>query len=398
MDIREAVAGVPIGVPLAVALSGGLDSTVLLHAVATLVVPDRLRGIHINHGLQPEACTWERHCGAFAATLGVPFHALRRPPRPGNVEAGARRARYGVWRTALAAGEVLLLAHHADDQAETVLWQAATGRAPIGMPRERPLGAGRLCRPFLGVRREALGEYAAEHRLHWVEDPSNADLAYDRNYIRHQILPRLEARFPGAAARLAARAGDWVVRPAGAPVAVAGLGKAALRDWLGAAVSDRGIEEMLRQARARPGASPAIRLRDGRTVRRHGGFLHLVEPDASAREQDPPLQVRAGCAATFGQGTLAWRRAGRGLPDATTWTVGYRRGGECIAPAGRGVTKTLKALFQEAGVPPWRRSAWPLLFEGDALVAVPGIAVSGTRAVDGGWWPCWQPAPGGGPG
>ena len=396
MDVREAVAGVPIGVPLAVALSGGLDSTVLLHAVATFVAPDTLRGIHVNHGLQPEADAWERHCGAFAGTLGVPFLALRRPPPPGNVEAGARRARYGAWRTALAAGEVLLLAHHADDQAETVLWQWATGRAPVGMPRERPLGAGRLYRPFLALGRETLREYTVQHGLRWVEDASNADLAHDRNYLRHEILPRLEARFPGAAAALAARAGDWVVRPVDEPLPVAGLGRAALRDWLGAAVSDRGIEEILRQAHARQAASPAIRLRDGRAVRRHGGHLHLVGREVAIDTGE--VRVRAGCTATLPHGTLTWRREARGLADAAAWTVAYRRGGERIAPAGRGVTKTLKALFQEAGVPPWRRSTWPLLFEGDALVAVPGITVSGTRAVDGGWWPCWQPADGGGPG
>ena len=175
-------------------VSGGLDSTVLLHAVATVAAPDRVRAIHVNHGLHEAADAWERRCEAFAATLSVPFDALRVRVRAGNVEAGARRARYRAWTNALAPAEVLLLAHHADDQAETVVWQFATGRAPVGMPRARPLGAGRLLRPLLALRRRTLEAYARKHRLRWVEDDTNADTTHDRNYLRHVVLPRGRGR------------------------------------------------------------------------------------------------------------------------------------------------------------------------------------------------------------
>ena len=280
-EVREAVAAVPLSAAVAVAWSGGVDSTVLLHAIATRVAPAEVRALHVNHALQPDAAGWERHCRAWAARLGVALHVIEAPVPPGNVEAGARRVRYGAWARMLGPGELLLLAHHADDQAETVLWQLATGRAAVGMPRERPLGSGSLLRPLLDLRKETLRAYALEHGLEWVEDPTNADTAYDRNFIRHEILPRLEARYPGAARGLAASVGPWAVAPAGGPVRVAGLDRATLRRWLGAAVSERCVDEVLRQAAARPGATPVVTLPDGRTVRRHEGRLHLVERDAS---------------------------------------------------------------------------------------------------------------------
>ena len=390
-EVREAVAVVPPAAAVAVAWSGGVDSTVLLHAVATCAAPASLRALHVNHALQPDAALWEHHCRAMAARLGVALDVIEAPVPPGNVEAGARRARYRAWARMLGEGELLLLAHHADDQAETVLWQLATGRAPIGMPRERPLGSGSLLRPLLAVRKETLGAYARQHGIEWVEDATNADTGYDRNFIRHEILPRLEARYPGAARALAASAGAWAVAPAGEPVPVSGLDRATLRRWLGAAVSERCVDEVLRQAIARPGATPIVTLPDGRTVRRHGGRLHLVEPDERRSRETAPVCGRAGETLTLPHGRITWRRAPRGLSYGAPCAVAYRRGGERCRPAGRGVTKTVKALFQEAGIPPWQRSRWPLLHGESGLVAVAGIAVANDQAVEDGWWPVWEP-------
>ena len=392
LEVGRAVAAVPPGVSVSVAWSGGLDSTVLLHAMAVRAAPGDLRALHVNHGLQPDAARWERHCRAAAERLGVPLRVIAAPVPSGNVEAQARRVRYGAWTRLLGLGELLLLAHHADDQAETVLWQLATGRAPVGMPRERPLGRGRLLRPLLGVRGETLRAYAREHGLDWVEDTTNADTAYGRNYIRHEILPRIETRYPGAASALAAFAGAWAVAPAGDALALAGLDRAALRRWLGAAVSERCVDEVLRQAAARPGAMPAVRLPDGRTIRRHRGNLHLVAPDAARTCPEPRVPVRAGETAALPHGRVVWRRAPRGLADRALCAVGYRCGGERVRPAGRGVTKTLKALFREAGIPPWQRLRWPLLLKGGSgIVAVPGLAVAEAEAVEDGWWPDWEP-------
>ncbi len=390
-EVREAVAAVPPAAAVAVAWSGGVDSTVLLHAVAARAAPAGVRALHVNHGLQPDAVRWERHCRTVAAGLGVPLEVIAAPVPPGNVEARARGARYRAWARTLGQGELLLLAHHADDQAETVLWQLATGRAPVGMPRERPLGSGSMLRPLLELRKETLCAYAREHGLEWVEDLMNADTAYDRNFIRHEILPRLEARYPGAARALAASAGAWAVAPAGGPVLVAGLDRATLRRWLGAAVSERCVDEVLRQAAARPGATPVVKLPDGRTVRRHGGRLHLVEREATPSPGGGSVCGRAGETVTLPHGRIVWRRATCGLAGGTPCAVAYRRGGERIRPAGRGVTKTLKALFREAGIAPWQRSRWPLLQGASGIVAVPGLAVAEDRAVPDGWWPDWEP-------
>lgn len=391
VEVREAVAAVPRGAAVAVAWSGGVDSTVLLHAVATRAAPAGVRAVHVNHGLQPDAVHWERHCRTVAARLGVPFEAVAAPVPPGNVEAGARRVRYGAWARMLGRGELLLLAHHADDQAETVLWQLATGRAPVGMPRARPLGRGGLLRPLLGVRKETLRAHAREHGLEWVEDATNSDTAYDRNFIRHEVLPRLEARYPGAARALAAAAGAWAVAPGGEPIRVTGLDRATLRRWLGAAVSERCVEEVLRQAGARPGAAPVVTLPDGRTVRRYDGRLYLVARGAGEPWPAAPVCGRAGETVALPHGRIVWRRAPRGLRDDAPCAVTCRQGGERLRPAGRGVTKTLKALFQETGIPPWRRSRWPLLRGASGIVAVPGLAVAEDQAVDAGWWPDWEP-------
>ena len=391
LEVREAVAAVPADAAVAVAWSGGVDSTVLLHAVVTRAAPAVVRAVHVNHGLQPDAVSWERHCRAVAARLGVACEVIAAHVPPGNVEAGARRARYRAWARMLGEGELLLLAHHADDQAETVLWQLATGRAPVGMPRERPLGQGGLLRPLLGLRKETLRAYAREHGLEWVEDATNADTAHDRNFIRHEILPRLEARYPGAVRALATAAGTWAVAPAGEPLPVAGVDRETLRRWLGAAVSDRCVDEVLRQAAARADATPVVTLPDGRTVRRHDGRLYLVAREAGCPPAGAPVCGRAGETVALPHGRVVWRRAPRGLPDGTPCAVVYRRGGERIRPAGRGVTKALKALFQEAGIPPWERSRWPLLRGAAGIVAAPGLAVVEDQAVEEGWWPDWEP-------
>lgn len=387
MELGGALDVIPGDAQLCVAYSGGLDSTVLLHALAHRCAR-RVRAVHVNHQLQARADDWERHCVEFAGMLGVPLVVVHATVQRGNLEAQARRARYHAWQEVLRTDEWLLLAHHADDQAETVLWQLVTGRAPVGMPRERPLGDGRLLRPLLNLRRVALEDYAKTHELAWVRDPSNADTSYDRNFIRLQIVPKIDARFPDAIAAIAAHAGMVVTRPSGAPLAVADLTAQALREWLGMAVSDRLVEEILRQTDARDDAAPEIALPDERSVRRYDGRIYVVEAASIERGAG---DVRVGRAVAWSHGALAWRQAQRGLADGRTFTVRHRRGAERITPAGRGVSKDLKTLFQEARIPPWQRPAWPLLFDGGDLIAVPGIAVADASAVPDGWWPSWQP-------
>lgn len=385
--VREAIAAVPPG-PLAVAVSGGLDSTVLLHAAKHGLPGRPLRALHINHGLHEDAPAWERHARECAAALGTPFEALHVTVAPGNLQGQARRARYRAWREALRPGETLLLAHHADDQAETVLWQLASGRAPVGMPCERPLGVGRLARPFLNVRRTTLATYAAAHQLRWIEDPANADTRFDRVYIRHEIMPRLKARFPDAVTSIAASVGTALPAPPATPLPTKGLDAATLAAWLGVPTPPKRLSEILRQAAAREDAAPVIRLPDGRSVRRHAGHLHLVAQ--TTPEPEGRLMV-AGERTVLSHGVLSWHRGTSGLAEGRSFTLRYRRGAERITPVGRGVTKPLKTLFQEAQVPPWQRSTWPLLFDGKALAAVPNIAIAERHAVPDGWLPTWKP-------
>ena len=390
----RALASIPDAGSIAVAFSGGLDSTVLLHAAAMRFPAAGLRALHVNHGLQPEARDWQRHCERAADALRVAIEVLPVTVRGGNVEARARDARYAAWRETLGPSEQLLLGHHADDQAETVLWRLFTGRAPVGMPRARPLGAGSLLRPLLHLRRSRLIEYARSNRLSWVEDPSNADTGRDRNFIRHEIVPRIEARFPGAVDILSGVAPD-AFAVSGASLPIAGLTAREMRAWLRVGVPDRRVGEILRQAHAARDANPIVRLPDGDTVRRYGDRLYRVpRPPMRDIRQSEDARIEVGRAARLPHGTIRWRRGQAGLPAGGALTVRYRSGAERLAPAGRGVSKRLKTLFQEHRIPPWQRDVWPLLFSGDALAAVPGVAVAEKFAVSGGWCPEWTPGRG----
>lgn len=393
-DVVRALASIPDAGSVAVGFSGGLDSTVLLHAAAIRFPASSLRALHVNHGLQPEARDWQRHCEGVAEALGIAIEVLHVTVRAGNVEARARGARYAAWRETLGPSEQLLLGHHADDQAETVLWRLFTGRAPVGMPDSRPLGAGSLLRPLLHLRRSRLLEYAESNRLSWVEDPSNADTGRDRNFIRHEIVPRIEARFPGAVDILSAVAPDAFAIP-GTSVPIAGLAEREVRAWLRMGVSDRFVGEILRQAHAASDANPIVRLPDGDTVRRYGDHLYRVPrlPMRDIRESEN-RRIEVGRAEQLPHGTLRWRRGQAGLLSGGDLTVRYRSGAERLAPAGRGVSKRLKTLFQEHRIPPWQRNVWPLLFSGDTLAAVPGVAVAEKFAVSGGWCPEWTPGQG----
>ncbi len=368
-----------------VAFSGGSDSTVLLHALRD--VPG-VAATHIDHGLDEDSPTWARQCARVAADFGVGFEARRVcVAASGNREQAARRARYAAWRELLRPGDLLALAHHADDQAETRIWQLLTGREPGGMPAERRLGSGSLVRPLLAVRRAAITAYAEHHGLRWIEDPSNTDLSFDRNYIRARILPRIEERFPGAVERLARP------RPVAAPMplAASAVSTNMIADWLRAAglpVAQAAVAEILRQTSACRDRVPRVAVAPGIHAWRHADHWHLVRDRAPVTTQ----QATVGTCARIASGVLGWRRGGRGLPGGMRATMRARSGGERLRVDGRNVTKSVKALLHDAGVPPWRRPGWPLLYADDErLVALPGLAVAEDAAVASGWQPEWTP-------
>jgi len=193
-----------------IAFSGGLDSTVLLHLLATLAKTDTfppLSAIHVHHGLQAAADAWPAHCRAVCDALGVPLQVIRVQVRPGaSLERAAREARYQAFAEVTGAGELLITGQHRDDQAETLLFRLLRGagvRGLAAMPVQRPLAGGYLVRPLLDVSRADLEAYAREHQLTWVEDPSNADPRFSRNYLRHHVFPRLIERWPQAVSTMA---------------------------------------------------------------------------------------------------------------------------------------------------------------------------------------------------
>ena len=394
--------------PLCVAFSGGEDSTALLTLLAELpTVRSRLRAVHIDHGLHADSRSWARACRACCRFLQVPLVARRVSvvrAKGQSLEALARAARYGALAAALRSGEVLLTAHHLEDQLETVLLQLLRGAGLPGlaaMPAVAPLGAGVLVRPLLGVSRAKLRAVVQTRGLRCLEDPSNADETFDRNYLRRQVLPAVVQRWPGAArtvarsARHIGAAQDLLDLLAHADVARAADGAAlsvaalralplerrrnVLRFWItrsGRAAPDAlRLEEIaVTLLAARVGANPVVRW--GVTaVQRHAGQLTLdtVRPVGAGYEltwnpqRTPRLNLPAGC------GRLELVPAPHGLIDATTLpmqlSVRTRRGGERLRPRSGGPSRSLKSLLQSEGISLIERQTMPLLFAGEQLVA-----------------------------
>jgi tRNA(Ile)-lysidine synthase len=198
---------------ICVGLSGGCDSVVLLHLLSRLEIGSRLSAIHVHHGLSPNADAWTAFCQDFCRALGIVLvvePVVVDSDSNLGLEAAARQARYAAFERC--AADCLLLAHHRDDQAETMLFNLVRGTGvtgAAGMPVERQLGSFRLLRPLLGVARSDLLAYAAENELAWVDDESNDNPGFSRNFLRHEVMPVLESRFPAASACLAGAAGHF---------------------------------------------------------------------------------------------------------------------------------------------------------------------------------------------
>lgn len=414
--------GFPPNSALCVAFSGGRDSTVLLHALATLghECKFNLRAVHVDHGLQSASRDWEGHCAVLASRLGVAYSVLRvtvRNDRGQGLEAAAREARYDALRSHLQAGEWLLTGHHADDQLETVLLHLFRGSGVSGLagiPRNAPFGPGRLCRPLLDIPGEAFVDYGDSlllpQGLGWLTDPMNADRAFDRGYLRHEVTPILRRRFPaaaGAAGRSAALAAEAaglleeLARADSQDVVVAhrlsvgllrNLSPARQRNLVRFQARERGwalpperrLREGLRQLlKAAPGRQPVLRWA-GHEIRRFRQHLHLLDEVTPGRDaDDSPVEwlgleplVLAGLR---GELSLRRARAGQvdGMPLALDSTVvagglrvAFRRGGERVRAGKDRHHRTLKYLFQSQGILPWMRCHLPLVFAGADLAAV----------------------------
>lgn len=393
-----------------VGLSGGLDSSVLLHLLANDagIRQHGLRALHVHHGLHADADDWAAHCHDVCDALDVPLlivHVDVDRATGLGLEGAAREARHRAYVDALGEGGILALAHHRDDQAETFLLRALRGSGIDGLAAMRPWRAyagGWLWRPLLDLPRDALRAHAVHHGLRWIEDPGNTDEALDRNFLRARVMPLLRERWPHAdaafarSAALGAQASDLLAQEDDAVLLRAmhderTLDAAALR---GIAGERRG--RILRRWVAGLGLPPL----PGNGVARIGRDLLDAGHDSSARFNwngariqrwrdllhagriDAPLPMDWSCA-WDGASPLALPTGdalalhGAGGFDAPL-RVHARHGGERIRLPGRVHSHALKHLLQDAGVPPWRRARMPLLSDGDELLAA-GDAIASAR-------------------
>ncbi|MCV4262961.1 tRNA lysidine(34) synthetase TilS [Pseudomonas capsici] len=391
-----------------VGFSGGLDSTVLLHLLAELAARESLpplSAIHVHHGLQAAADAWPEHCRQVCLKLGVSFQSVTVRVKSGaSIEQAAREARYAAFIEQLGEGDVLLTAQHRDDQAETLLFRLLRGagvRGLAAMSQQRAMGKGRVLRPLLSVSRGELEDYARQHGLSWIEDPSNQDQQLSRNFLRGRVMPLLASRWPQVSASMARTAehmgeaeqllGElaeqdlanarpdtafaWLGRPVLALEPLAGLSAArqrnALRHWLAPLTrlpdTDHwaGWETLCNAA---DDARPLWRLADGELHRADGHVWWLAGnwlqspgemslwPDTSS-----PLDLP-------GNGQV-WIE---GDVPAGPLQIRYRQGGEVMQVQGRG-HRDLKRLFNERGVPLFVRGRLPLLYRDDELLAIANL-------------------------
>jgi tRNA(Ile)-lysidine synthase len=409
--LRRLLPGWP-KVRLLLALSGGADSVALLAALAELRSDPGCRGLevralHIDHGLQPQAPAWARAARGVARRSGIRFGVRRAAVRVRageSLEARARAARYGLLAAALRRGEILVTAHHEDDQAETLLLQLLRGAGVAGlaaMPESVAFGGGRLVRPLLGVSRSALRDWARLRGLHWVEDGSNADERFDRNFLRRVVLPPLATRWPRATHVIARAAGHLgEARALLAEVGDADLARVEqaatldierlrrlslprqrnlVRRWIerhSLPMPDRlRLERILGElCDARADALPVVAW-SGAEVRRWRGRLHVMatlppapEPMlwrlATSRELALPGGLGRLKLVADPRGPLALRRLPRAL------RVSFRSGGERLCTEAGGPRRRLKELLRAGDVLPWMRDRIPLVHAGERLLQV----------------------------
>jgi tRNA(Ile)-lysidine synthase len=401
---------------LLLAFSGGLDSVVLLHLLVETnkTLPFQLCAQHVHHGLSKNAEAWATFCKDTCANLNTPITISKVNINKNNglgIEAAAREVRYKALLESEA--NFILLAHHQDDQAETLLLQLARGAGVKGLAGMGSVN-NKLLRPFLNIPRSHIQAYAKQHNLTWIEDESNLDTKFDRNFMRHKILPKLERQYPAIkqtisrAAQHMAEADVLLDELAEIDVKecqlnvqqlqlahLAKLSRArinnALRWWLLQNGCDVPSTAQLQQVSqqllyAKSDANIKIKLPAGFILQRFQGSAYLVKNVQKADD----LCVRSAF-------SLPWRgekiiilpdqsrlffseKLGEGIAlrhvEKAQFNIRYRRGGETLKPEENRPNRSLKSLFQTSQVPPWQRERLPLLFLNDTLAMLPNIAVA----------------------
>lgn len=388
-----------------VGYSGGLDSTLLLQAAVELLGPDKVCALHANHQLQPESKEWQVHCGQKAQALGVEFRDARLvvSNQGQGIENEARERRYQFFRDHLDVGDILLLGHQADDQAETLLYRLFRGAGVRGLsaiPEQRSEGLGRLIRPLLNISRQELHSRAIEAQLEWIEDPSNRDLKYDRNYIRAGVLPSIVERWPAAKTTLARasanlastaelldeygenllRRCDWRQARWGRSFdveAFESLSPAAQSHLLSTAFGEMGLKgfdssypvKAVNLLASADDKSPLLRAGDSE-LRRFANRLYLMPQIKPLESEDLELDWN-------GKGSLDVRGCGKviaiGDGEGRALKVTLRVGGERCKPFDRNHSQLLKKLMQENALEPWLRDRTPLIWRDGEILAVAGL-------------------------
>jgi tRNA(Ile)-lysidine synthase len=423
-DVGARIAEViPKDATICVGLSGGLDSTVLLSVIARhLADAGRVTALHVHHGLSPNAEQWVKFCERLCANEGVPLTIERvrvDPTSPLGMEGAARVARYAAY--AARPERYIALAHHLDDQAETVLMQLLRGtgmRGIAAMPELRELRGTNvhIFRPLLAFSRAALRKFAEEEGLRWVEDESNATTGPNRNFLRLDVAPLFDTRYPGwreALARFARHAGcasdllealatlDGVPTQPGAPLPLNAALDAERRANALRAFLARNAIAMPTEARLEDMSRQLYEARDDARVRIDHGAVSIVRHKGEAmidRHLEPPVHREQ----RTGPWRVDWNResevdlgetrgvvcfdpvVGEGIAQSALgegpWYFAPRSGGETMRIGGADrPTRTLKNLLQERDIPVWQRD-FPLLFRGERLVWAPGVGIAADYA------------------
>ncbi len=424
-----------------VGFSGGLDSTVLLHLLVCLrqqLIPElNIRAIHIHHGLNPQADSWVKHCMQQCDQWKIELKVVRVniDPRQNGIEAAARTARYQAFSANLAAKEVLLTAQHLDDQCETFLLALKRGSGPAGlsaMAAKMPFAHSQLLRPLLAFSREILENYAQAQQLQWIEDDSNQDDRFDRNFLRLNVLPILNQRWPHFAQATARSAGLCAeqeqlldellaenlqqLQGPDRSLSIDGLLQvsmakraAILRRWLASLGAPMPSQSQLQRlwlevAMARQDAEPQLMI-GTRQVRRFRQHLYLLMPLAEITTNYLPwATVKAAPNSSIipllpeplwlpaDLGVLRFVSAGGQAvrPAAVGEEISVRFGlqGD-IKIVGRHHSRQSKKVWQELGIPPWLRERIPLLYFGEQLIAAAGVFVTQAGQANENE-PCWH--------
>jgi tRNA(Ile)-lysidine synthase len=394
---------------LLVAYSGGLDSTVLLHSLSKFGshYPFRLSAMHVHHGLSKNADDWANFCTKSCDDLSIPLTISKVDIDKRNglgIESTARNARYSCLNEVQA--DYICLGHHQNDQAETLLLQLVRGAGVKGLAGMAQIDKRRkLLRPLLNFSRLELEEYAKQYCLRWIEDESNDDTQFDRNYMRHSILPALYDRYPAITQTLSrtavnlAEANDLLDDLASIDAknychfqkiileAFKFLNKPRqanlMRWWLGQnhmmMPSAKQLEQILNQILyAKSDALVKIKIAENQYIRRFQGVAYLIQDRIKTMPINLLWQGEAELILSDNSKLVFNTKLGEGLvlPHGVKLRIKNREGGERFKPVIGRPSRTLKVVLQSTAMPPWQRERLPLIYMDETLVYIPNVGAA----------------------